>query len=187
MSSQEKMQQVRDDNDGEFPKYAWPGGYPIYYLLGDNEPLCADCANGQNGSEATHRLTDKDGQATDSQWLIVAYEIHYEGAPISCAQCNTQIESAYGNPESEDGEGEPDEGDITTTDHKSFYQYGKLYLEATGDGEHWASELKARMDADSFWPNVFSISDHGNSCLLDLAQAISEEPARPDEDEEPEE
>lgn len=61
-----------------------------------------------------------------------------------------------------DDEGEPEEDDITTSDHQRWYQSGKLY--------HTGSEaaLKLRMARDKFWPNVWSISDHGNAHLITL-------------------
>ncbi len=55
---------------------------------------------------------------------------------------------------------EPEEGDITTEDHEHWFQYGKPYH--TGD----YPSLKAKMDADKFWPNVFWVSDHGNAHLV---------------------
>lgn len=33
------------DNDGTYPSYAWPGGYPIYYVDNDNNVLCPTCAS----------------------------------------------------------------------------------------------------------------------------------------------
>jgi hypothetical protein len=38
------MKPQRDDN-GNLPAYAWPGGYPLYYLCADNGVLCPQCAN----------------------------------------------------------------------------------------------------------------------------------------------
>ena len=74
-------------------KYAWPGGYPIYYLCADAGCLCPTCANGGNGSEAS---TDRD---TPSDWRLVAADVHWEGEPIICDHCGAAIESAYGVPE----------------------------------------------------------------------------------------
>ena len=84
---------IQRGDDGTFPAYAWPGGYPIIYILADGETLCAKCANGENGSEAS---TDS---GTDAQWRIIGQDIHWEGEPETCAHCNGQIESAYGVPE----------------------------------------------------------------------------------------
>lgn len=89
------MEATRDDN-GQFPAYAWPGGYPIIYVMADGGIICPDCANGKNGSIASDKL-DPDCP-DDRQWHIVGMDVHYEGAPETCAHCNAQIESAYGIP-----------------------------------------------------------------------------------------
>lgn len=60
----------------------------------------------------------------------------------------------------EEDEGDPEEDDITTEDDNKWYQSGKLYH--TGD----RASLKRKMDKDNYWPNVWVISDHGNSCLI---------------------
>jgi hypothetical protein len=94
LASNERMQAVklsRDDN-GTLPSYAWPGGYPIYYLADDGEAFCPDCANGKNGAEC-HERNENDG------WRIVGQGVHWEGEPLTCVHCGTEIESAYGNPE----------------------------------------------------------------------------------------
>jgi hypothetical protein len=77
------------NDDGNLPAYAWPGGYPIYYLTADNGCLCPGCANGENGSDASETNEDK-------SWRVVAYGIHYEGDPIICDHCGGENESAYG-------------------------------------------------------------------------------------------
>ena len=74
--------------------YAWPGGYPIYYLCADGGVLCPDCANGDNGSEANGTIDPE--CPDDDQWRIVASDIHWEGDPIICDHCGADIESAYG-------------------------------------------------------------------------------------------
>lgn len=60
---------------------------------------------------------------------------------------------------------EPEEGDITTEDHARFYQYGKLWLEIDKDeaSNEMRAAIRAKMDQDQFWPNVWFISDHGNA------------------------
>jgi hypothetical protein len=51
---------------------------------------------------------------------------------------------------------DPDTGDIATEDYNTWFQYGELYH--TGS----LASLWKKLDEDKFWPNVFSISDHGN-------------------------
>jgi hypothetical protein len=63
---------------------------------------------------------------------------------------------------------EPEEGDWITEDHKTFYSYGRVILTLTGEEterEMWAAIYRT-MGADSFWPNVWFHSDHGNDHLM---------------------
>jgi hypothetical protein len=55
---------ITDDmrmENGNLPAYAWPGGYPIYYVAADNGVLCPVCANDykperDNESRCTARI-----------------------------------------------------------------------------------------------------------------------------------
>ena len=80
-------------SSGEFPAYAWPGGYPVVYLTDDGATLCAPCANRENGSEADPRGVPGSG------WLLVAGNVHWQGEPEACDHCGDRVESAYGVPE----------------------------------------------------------------------------------------
>ncbi len=73
------------DEEGRLPAHAWPGGYPIIYLTRDGEVYCAACAN-------------KD----DLYSTPVAYRTYFEGPDLHCDECNTLIESAYGDTNNED-------------------------------------------------------------------------------------
>ena len=90
------MKATRDEN-GKFPAYAWPGGYPIVYIMEDGETLCPACANGESGSEAHESAPPLSG------WRIVGADVHWEGEPETCAHCGARIESAYGVPEAHHG------------------------------------------------------------------------------------
>ncbi len=81
---------LRRDSGGTYPAHAWPGGYPIYYLAADNGVMCSACANLNECRNLDPDCPD------DSQWRIVASGVHWEGEPIVCENCNTEIESAYG-------------------------------------------------------------------------------------------
>lgn len=87
---------------------------------------------------------------------------------------------------------EPQEDDITTTDHETFYQYGQpiisnarkrndldlsetWYFQIDGkqfkvEAEDYRAALRAYMDRTQFWPNAWFISDHGNAHLIDLSE-----------------
>jgi hypothetical protein len=62
---------------------------------------------------------------------------------------------------------EPLEDDLITYDHVHWYQYGRLAL-VTADETDFRAALRAHMDADAFWPNVWFISDHGNAHIIDI-------------------
>ena len=87
------MTRLIKDENGRYLSFAWPGGYPIFYICADNGILCPKCANKENGSLAFEGTEDC---PDDEQWLLVGCDVHYEGDPLSCDHCNTQIESAYG-------------------------------------------------------------------------------------------
>ena len=72
----------------EWEKWAWPGGYPIYYICADSECLCSDCAN-KNINLTADPLAEPD-------WRIVDADINWEDEHLFCAHCNNFIESAYG-------------------------------------------------------------------------------------------
>jgi hypothetical protein len=79
-------------DDGTLPAIAWPGGYSIVYFTRDCEILCARCANGHNGSEAAEGHDDK-------QWDLIGADVLWEGAPESCAHCDAECPTEYGDPE----------------------------------------------------------------------------------------
>ena len=89
------MKPLRDEN-GNLPAYAWPGGYPLYYLCTDNGILCSRCANTESAvreAERHHDCPDYD------QWRIVAAEVNWEDDSLICDICGQSIESAYGGPQ----------------------------------------------------------------------------------------
>jgi hypothetical protein len=75
-------------NGGTLPSFAWPGGYPLYYLCADMGTLCPDCANQKNGSLASELEDDK-------QWKLIGYDVNYEDGDLNCDHCNKKIEAAY--------------------------------------------------------------------------------------------
>jgi hypothetical protein len=87
---------------------------------------------------------------------------------------------------------EPQEDDITTTDHRQFYMSGKLVLTFSSPDNRWMyrdtktasnwvrlprfaeddhkSALREFMSRIGYWPNCWVISDHGNAHLMDLSE-----------------
>ena len=72
--------------------YAWPGGYPMYLVTADCDCLCMECAKKEYGQIA--RANKYPG--TNEQWEPVGVEVNWEDTDLYCADCNEQIESAYG-------------------------------------------------------------------------------------------
>jgi hypothetical protein len=61
----------------KFERYAWPGGYPIFYYDNENSSICYACAS------------------IPANTKIVAASINWEDAHLFCIDCNKRIESAY--------------------------------------------------------------------------------------------
>lgn len=91
------MSALHRDTDGLLPFFAWPGGYAIVYLTDDGALLCAGCANGENGSQASEDADPGSG------WRMVAGDILWEGPDETCAHCGSGMETEYGDPDEEGG------------------------------------------------------------------------------------
>lgn len=79
-------QQYIGDNlgpDNSLPTYAWPGGYPLYYVTDQGSMLCPAHAN---------------VEADYSDELIVAADVNYEDASLYCEH-GDRIPSAYAEDE----------------------------------------------------------------------------------------
>lgn len=74
------------DESGKRSSYAWPGGYPLYYFTSCSA-LCAKCAN------LPESLT---ADPTDPDWFVIGQEANYEDDSLTCDNCCSPIESAYG-------------------------------------------------------------------------------------------
>lgn len=71
---------------GKLQSYAFPGGYPLYYLCKDSGVICPSCVNSN-----LDLIVDKD----DAQWYIVAADVNYEDTDLTCDHCHKPIEAAY--------------------------------------------------------------------------------------------
>ncbi len=79
--------------------YAWPGGYPTYFVCDDGGSLCPACAKREARlimrAIVDHRRFGRGGYQAD--WRVIGADINYEDDMLWCEHCNEQIESAYGN------------------------------------------------------------------------------------------
>jgi hypothetical protein len=75
--------------DGTLRAYTEIGCYPIFYVSVDNDCLCPTCAS--KASETLMRDSDR----------VVACDVNWEDPDLLCDACETRIESAYAEDESE--------------------------------------------------------------------------------------
>lgn len=80
--------------------YSSVGGYPVYCYTSDGETLCAACVKSEY-----RQISRSTREGARDGWAIVGVDVYWEGAPEQCAHCNKDCESAYGdpNPENDDG------------------------------------------------------------------------------------
>ena len=77
-------------------KYAFPGAYPTYFIMADNEALSFDAvASNLRMVKAAFGSSEREVWRW-SGWLPIAFEINWEDEALYCAHTNEQIQSAYG-------------------------------------------------------------------------------------------
>jgi len=79
--------------NGEF---AWPGGYQMYFICEDGEALSFAAARA-NLRLCLHAKAYP--QYRERQWAIIAVEINWEDAELTCADTGERIPPAYGSEE----------------------------------------------------------------------------------------
>lgn len=72
--------------------YAWPGGYPCYFVASDCEPLCHDCVK----QEFKLAVREMRHPSAFDMFRVIGQEINYEDEHLHCAHCEKKIEPAYG-------------------------------------------------------------------------------------------
>lgn len=90
-----RVDTIERDSDGKLPSHAWPRGYQLVYYAADNGLLCPACANAY-----------VEGRDTEEQLKPVLCDVFYEGPAQQCENCDAMIESAYGDPDATEKEGQ---------------------------------------------------------------------------------
>lgn len=73
--------------------YAWPGGYPLYWIMSDGAAVAFDVARvSWEGRRMLEALLDN---ANDG-WRPIALEINWEDTELYCEHTGERIPSAYG-------------------------------------------------------------------------------------------
>lgn len=70
--------------------YAWPGGYPYYFITNDGEALSFATARSERRL-ILEALRDHD----NSGWRVVGMDINWEDSELTCSHTGERIESAY--------------------------------------------------------------------------------------------
>jgi hypothetical protein len=71
--------------------YAWPGGYPIYFVTSDGAALSFGAVRKEWRNVVSAHLTND----IRSGWHVAACDINYEDPNLYCEHTNERIESAY--------------------------------------------------------------------------------------------
>lgn len=76
------------------PAFAWPGGYPLYYVFADGGCICPKCANDNiediDSANKGERCCNSHGG-----WAIDAHDVNWEDSDLVCDHCHKSIPSAY--------------------------------------------------------------------------------------------
>lgn len=70
-------------------QYAWPGGYPVFFITSDGATLSFDSVK-----EELHQIIWSIENQVSDGWRVVACDINYEFT-LFCDHSGEQIESAY--------------------------------------------------------------------------------------------
>jgi len=84
------------------PACVMPGGYPIVYFDEFGNVLCADCASKSIRIFARAGTCPEARERASFEANVTSWMVFLEGTPMFCDECNTEIESAYGDPEMEE-------------------------------------------------------------------------------------
>ncbi len=71
--------------------YAWPGGYPLYFLTSDGAALSFKAAKAERRN-ILEALRDGDKR---SGWHVCGVDVNWEDSTLTCDHTNERIEAAY--------------------------------------------------------------------------------------------
>ena len=75
--------------------YAWPGGYPLFFITADGGALSFEAAK----AEARQVIGAIGHRQWQSGWRIIAAEVNWEDRNLTCDHTGEHIEAAYDAPE----------------------------------------------------------------------------------------
>lgn len=130
--------------------YTFPGGYPLYFVMADGEPLSFESAR-----ENYKLLLAAIRGNCDSGWRPVAVTVNWEDPELYCSDTGKRIESAYAEPETsvpqENPEQEQQSGEAEATFPVCQCCGGDRDAD-TSDAMQSGDTLCASCDAESSFP-----------------------------------
>jgi hypothetical protein len=81
-------------NREPLPSFAWPGGYPVFYVFSDGGCICPDCANREIDEIDSANRTGH-GRNSHGGWAVGAFDVNYEDESLACDHCGKTIPAAY--------------------------------------------------------------------------------------------
>jgi hypothetical protein len=72
-------------------QYAWPGGYPCYFITSDGAALSFDAAR-----QERRNILESIATRSNDGWRVVGLDINWEDTDLYCEHTNNKIQSAYG-------------------------------------------------------------------------------------------
>jgi hypothetical protein len=174
-----------DDETGNANETGWYG--LLTGSLTDFDAETTEFHKRENGlsAEDWEHLTQFVGAivAENSQGFV---SVEYFTTDAELTEAWARIEADQTNDDDDEAEtdddetDEPTEGDLFTQDYRTFHEVGNTScfslrlgtsaVVTVGADEDWKPAVRAYMDKQHFWPNVWQVSDHGNVELLSLAE-----------------
>ena len=71
-------------------RFAWPGGYPLYFITSDGAALSFESAR-----EEFYQICYSIRTGINDGWRVIAVETNYEDPALFCDHSGEKIESAY--------------------------------------------------------------------------------------------
>ena len=81
--------------------YAWPGGYPCYFITNDGAALSFKAAS-EERRLIIQSISNGNAGWPDDGWRVVGMDINWEDAELFCEHTGERIESAYAEEEEEE-------------------------------------------------------------------------------------
>lgn len=73
-------------------QYAWPGGYPMYFLTSDGGALSFDTVRAE-----LHNVLYSISRGITDGWLVVSCDVNWEDSNLCDDHTGERIKSAYGD------------------------------------------------------------------------------------------